>query len=388
MQMQSRIDYSQTVGYQGPIPIAAVNLKAFLPLTAISRSLQMLPCKSHLLQVLVGLFLISSCGPATGGDSRNANPEIPAGNYLNPLGDPVIHMADPYVLVHKGKYYLFGTASPSEGFQCYESSDLARWKLDGWAWRRSAIRAARGELHAPQVVLYQDMFCLIYSARMVGGIQLGLAAATKPEGPYHDLHVPWLSLGDSCSSADLFIDDNGKAFLTFSRRSSREGCACSTIYGVALNRDLSGIIGEPVKMLEPTQRWELARRDSVRYNEAPRMFKISGKYYLTYCANDPLSTDCAIGYARADKPLGPWTKATENPLLSNRSDRGVAGLGQGSVFRSLEGGERFMVYSAWADPVNLAAGRTVSIDRLVLENRKLSVLGPTRSPQPLPGMPK
>jgi beta-xylosidase len=118
------------------------------------------------------------------------------------------------------------------------------------------------------------------------------------------------------------------------------------------------------------------------------MFKISGKYYLTYCANDPLSTDCAIGYARADKPLGPWTKATENPLLSNRSDRGVAGLGQGSVFRSLEGGERFMVYSAWADPVNLAAGRTVSIDRLVLENRKLSVLGPTRSPQPLPGMPK
>ena len=118
------------------------------------------------------------------------------------------------------------------------------------------------------------------------------------------------------------------------------------------------------------------------------MFKISGKYYLTYCANDPLSTDCANGYAFADKPLGPWTKATENPLLSNRPDRGVVGLGQGSVFRSLEGGERFVVYSAWVDPTNLSAGRTVSIDRLVLANRKLSVLGPTRSPQPLPGMGK
>ena len=388
MNLQSWIDYSETVGYQLPIQTNRVNLKGFLPFTAIFPSLQNLAYKAYRSLALVGLLLVSSCCAAIGGDSRTPNPELPAGNYLNPLGDPAIHLPDPYVLVHKSKYYLFGTTSPSEGFQCYESSDLAHWKLDGWAWRRSAIRAARGELHAPQVVLYQSMFCLIYSARMVGGIQLGLAAATQPEGPYHDLHVPWLSLGDSCSSADLFVDDSGKCFLTFSRRSSREGCAYSTIYGVALNRDLSGMIGEPVKLLEPTQRWELARRDSIRYNEAPRMFKISGKYYLTYCANDPLSTDHAIGYARADKPLGPWTKATENPLLSNRPDRGVVGFGQGSVFRALQGGERFMVYSAWADPASLSAGRTVSIDRLVLDNRKLSVLGPTRSPQPLPGTPK
>ena len=73
------------------------------------------------------------------------------------------------------------------------------------------MRAAQGDLHAPQVVLYQGMFCLVYSARMVGGTRFGLAASTQPEGPYHDLHVPWLSLSNSCSAGDLFIDDNGKA---------------------------------------------------------------------------------------------------------------------------------------------------------------------------------
>jgi beta-xylosidase len=247
------------------------------------------------------------------------------------------------------------------------------------------MRAARGELRWPQVFVFQGMFCLVYSARMVNGTRLALAAATQPEGPYHDLHVPWLALGDSCTSADVFIDDNGKAYLTFTQTSSREGCAYGTIYGVALNGDLSKIVGTPVKLLEPTQRWELVRRDSVRYNGVPRMFKIKGKYYLTYCANDPLSADRAIGYARADKPLGTWTKALDNPLLSPKSEGGVVGPGQGAVFSAVGGAERFMIYESFADPANPYGARAINIDRLQLqENRKLSLTGPTRTPQPLP----
>jgi hypothetical protein len=335
--------------------------------------------------VAIGLLQILFCTGALSSSSRAGVPELPPGSYVNPLGDPPIHLQDPYVLVHARKYYLFGTASPSEGFQCYESSDLAHWKLVGWAWRKTPMRAAQGDLHAPQVVLYQGMFCLVYSARMVGGTRFGLAASTHPEGPYHDVHVPWLSLSNSCTAGDVFIDDNGKAYLTFGQRTTRDGCAISEIFGVALNKDLTKIVGEPVKLLEPAQRWELARRDQVRYNEAPRMFKISGRYYLSYSANDPLSPDCAIGYARADKPLGPWTKAAENPLLSSRPDQGVVGLGQGSTFRSLDTGDRFLVYSAIADPENPSGYRTVNMDRLVLEDgRKLTVLGPSRSPQRLP----
>jgi beta-xylosidase len=296
-------------------------------------------------------------------------------------------LQDPYILVYSRRYYLFGTVSPSDGFQCYESADLVNWKLDGWAWRRTPMRAAQGELHSPQVVIYQGMFCLIYSARMATGNHLALAASTHPEGPYHDLHVPWLSLGDSCTSGDLFIDDNGKPYLTFTKRIQGVGSPSCAIYGVALNKDLSKTVGEPVKLLEPTQRWELAHRDQVRYNQSPRMFKISGRYYLSYSANDPLSADCAIGYARADKPLGPWTKAAENPLLAGRPNQTPVGLGQGSVFRSLDGSERFLVYSALEDPANPTGYRVVNIDRLVpQESRKLSVPGPTRSPQPLPSM--
>jgi len=340
-------------------------------------------CLIPLLLLLQGLF----CGSAFSTDTRLD--DIPDGMYLNPLGDPPIRLSDPYILVHARKYYLFGTVSPSEGFQCYESADLVHWKLDGWAWRRTPMRAAQGDLHAPQVVAYQGMFCLVYTARIAGGAHLGLAASTQPEGPYHDLHVPWLPNINSCTSADLFVDDNGKPYLLFSQRSSREGCSYSVVCGVGLNKDLSKTLGEPAKLLEPTQRWELARRDLFRYNESPRMFKISGKYFLCYSANDPLSAECAIGYARADKPLGPWTKAEENPLLAGRPQRGVAGLAQGSIFRSLDGTERFLVYSSLADPANPTGFRNINVDRIVpQESRKLRVVGPTRTPQPLPSAPK
>ena len=309
----------------------------------------------------------------------------PPGHFLNPLGDPPLRLEDPFVMVQSKKYYLFGTASPSEGFQCYESADLVNWKLDGWAWRKTPLHVAKGELHSPQAFPYQGMFCLVYSGWMPGGNHLALAASTRPEGPYHDLHVPWLSLGDSCTSGDVFIDGNGKPYLTFTRKSTQNGCVAGAIYGVALAKDLSKTLGEPVKLLESVQRWELARRTSYQLNEAPRMFKVGTKYHLIYSANDPDSGERAIGYATADKPLGPFTKSLENPFLSSSPAVGVIAPSHGSPFRSLDRSEWFVVYDCLADPASASAGRLINLDRLLLlPNYRINVQGPTRSPQPLP----
>jgi beta-xylosidase len=305
------------------------------------------------------------------------------GSYLNPIGDPPIHLQDPFILVQAKKYYLFG-ASPNEGIQCYESPDLVHWNLHGWAWRKTGIRVARGDFRAPQVFSYQGMFCMVYSAWMPAGTRLALAASTTPEGPYHDLHVPWLSLEDGCTAGDVFIDNNGKAYLIFSQRSTRDGCKYSLIYGVSLSQDLSKMIGEPVKLLVANQRWELAHRDAAQCNEWPRMFRLGSKYYLTYSANDSMSSDVGVGYAVADKPLAVWTKSGENPLLSTHSSIGVVGPGHASVFRSVDRTEWFIVYDSFADPNNPSEDHVVNIDRLMLQdNRKLAVSGPTRSPQPL-----
>ena len=55
--------------------------------------------------------------------------------YTNPVGETPIQMGDPFVLQHGGRYYLFGTNAPNEGFKCLESTDLVHWTLKGWAYQ-------------------------------------------------------------------------------------------------------------------------------------------------------------------------------------------------------------------------------------------------------------
>lgn len=296
-------------------------------------------------------------------------------DILNPLGEPPIHLREPYVFTDAKKYFLFGTVSPAQGFQCYESPDLVHWKLDGWAWRMSGLRVARGELRAPQVFLYQGMYCMVYSARMANGNKLALAASVQPQGPYHDLHVPWLDLREDCTAGSVFVDDSGKAYLTFSQRDAREPAGMSMILGVALNQDLSKTVGRPLRLLQADQRWESTGKDQKRSLEAARIFKIGSKYYLTYCANEPRNSECAIGYATADKPLGPWTKSSDNPLLATRVEAGVLQPAQAAVFRSIDRKEWFLAYQTLCDSGSGASvDRSLNIDRLVLQGiRQLAI---------------
>jgi beta-xylosidase len=322
---------------------------------------------------------------ASAADLSAPRPQTPPGTFLNPIGDPPLKLQDPFVLTEGKKYYLFGATAQEDGFQCYESSDLASWKLDGWAWRRSGIRVAIGALRAPQVFPYEGMFCLVYSAWTPRGTKLALAASTRPEGPYHDLHVPWLDLGDSCTSSHVFFDSKGKPFLAYSARTNAVGCVSSAIFGVALAKDLSKTIGAPVKLLDVNQRWELARRNAFRVNDSPRVFRGNGRYFMLYSANEPGSIERAVGYATSEKPLGPWTKGAENPLLASRTNIGLVGPESCSAFPLLDRSEWFVVYNSGVETNNPSANRVVNLDRLsLLTNYRLAVNGPTRSPQRVP----
>lgn len=264
-------------------------------------------------------------------------------------------LVDSFIFSDRKKYYLIGTASSSEGFQCYESTDLVNWKIDGWAWRVSGLRVARGGLRAPRVFLYQGLYYLVYGAQIPGGAKVGLAASTQPQGPYHDVHVPWLSVGEGCTGANVFVDRNGKALITF--------CRSGSVYGASLSQDLSKLNGPPVRLLQPEQRWELM--GSSPGMDSVSMFRIGSKYYLTYSAGNPHSLESAIGYATADKPLGPWTKSEENPLLRTRAESGLSSPTQGSVFHSLDSKAWFIMYQT-RQSVGEGAAVSIHVENLEL----------------------
>ena len=105
------------------------------------------------------------------------------------------------------------------------------------------------------------------------------------------------------------------------------------------------------------------------------MFKIGSKYYLTYSAGDPHSLKSAIGYATADKPLGPWTKSEENPLLSAGAESGIAFPTQGSVFRSLDGKAWFITYQT-TQSVPTGSVASINVENLELMGIRQLLLKP------------
>jgi len=312
-----------------------------------------------------------------------------AATYTNPVGETPIHMGDPFVIQHDGRYHLFGTNASNEGFKCWESTDLVHWQETGWAYRETDDSWAKSHYWAPEVEFYRGKFYMTYSAMNKASnpprLLIALAVSDKPEGPYRDLHAPWFDFGYSAIDGHILVDDDGKPYLYFSRNGSQDGYSFGFMYGVALADDLSKPVGEPVKLMEADQPWEKVRYAENRCNEGAFVLKHGGRYYMTYSANHTGFPHYGIGYATADEPLGPWVKAEENPIAATNLNIGVSGPGHSCITTSPDGTEMFIVYHTHADAQKPSGDRVINIDRIGFdESGKLKITGPTRSPQPVP----
>lgn len=139
------------------------------------------------------------------------------------------------------------------------------------------------------------------------------------------------------------------------------------------------------KQAEWESRSVTSREVNRRWTEGSYIFKHGDTYYMMYSANYFGGKNYAVGYATSKSPLGPFIKASNNPVLQKNTDKGgvVTGTGHNSVVYSPDGKEMICVYHARTT----ATGdeRVVFIDRLkILKDGTLVVEGPTTSPQPMP----
>jgi len=314
----------------------------------------------------------------------------PERTYTNPVGGDIT-MGDPFALLHEGTYYLHGS-SAGDGFKCWTSPDLVHWTPSGYAYRRDERSWGRGAFWAPEVFGYRGKFYMTYSClqEKKESYRICLAVADSPKGPFADLHAPWFDIGWACIDGHVFVDDDGTPYLFFDRvgvvgRPRVDGYMFGVIHAVELADDLSGPVGDPVPCLHASQPWEEPDGNVSRCNEGAFVLKHEGTYYMTYSSGHYASPRYGIGYATAASPFGPWTKSDANPLAATDRPIGVSGPGHNSITTSPDGTELFMVYHAHADPDRPSGRRTVNIDRLTFDERgNLKLIGPTRSPQPMP----
>lgn len=333
----------------------------------------------------------------------------------NPLP---IEFGDPFLLcASDGKYYMYGT-SLSDGFEAYVSKNLENWENIGQIYKGGASNQWNMDCFwAPEIYERDGKYYMFYSANSRNNpsneeenFKIGVAVAVSPAGPFIDLYNrPIFEIDYPVIDANVLFDDSGKCYLYYSRCCYKHPVESeiadwarkeniykeieeSWIYGVELQPDFSGIIGEPVKLLSPPQKiddiqseWESR---SVTRKEAPRrwtegsfIFKRGDKYYMMYSANAYFGGNYAVGYAVSDSPLGPFEKSKHNPVLSENISKGgnVMGTGHNMMLRMPDGNYYTVYHGRLTDNPDK---RVVLIDKIVFDQEgNLEIEGPTTVPQ-------
>lgn len=332
--------------------------------------------------------------------------------FNNPIP---VEFGDPYILkASDGLYYMTGTGGVRDGFKMYSSADLNEWKDEGRIFQGNTGSSwCVANFWAPELYELDGKFYLFYSAdwrenptNELENFRIGVAVADNPTGPYTDLlNRPIFDPGYPIIDANLLIED-GKVFLYYSRCCYKNAVETelsqwarskglfdeieeSWIYGVELKPDFSDVIGEPQLLLRPPvslddqqAEWESRSVTSGevnrRWTEGSYIFRKNGTYYMMYSANYFGGQNYAVGYATSNHPLGPFTKAGNNPVLQKNVEQGgiVTGTGHNSITFSPDGKEMLCVYHGRTSATG--ENRVVFIDHMkVLDDGSLVVYGPT-----------
>ncbi|MFN0126647.1 MAG: glycoside hydrolase family 43 protein [Verrucomicrobiales bacterium] len=273
-----------------------------------------------------GWFVLSAADPPSA--SRSAR------TYRNPIIDR-IGPADPHVLRHEGRYYLYPTLD-GKGYDVFVSDDLVRWEEKG-----KCFTDPRGGAWAPDIFHHRrgdGKFYLYYTLNQPGrrgGLNklIGVAVADNPLGPFTDRGT----LAMPAIDAHLYQDEDGALYLYYVDLTDGFKIMVQPM-GDPLKKT-----GDPKEVIRPTADWE-KRKGAV--TEGPWMLKRGTTYYLMYSGSGADGPDYAIGYATASSPLGPFAKHPGNPIAHRGN--GVFGPGHHSVVEGPDG-RLWMVYHQQQD---------------------------------------
>lgn len=300
-----------------------------------------------------------------------ASPTLPA-TYHNPL---VRDVADPFVLKHRGEYYLYRTEVRG-ALDVLTSRDLVHWRQGPVVWRPSSPAAANAHhIWAPEVYYENGRFFLYFSAGSRGrdDKRLWRAVAASPLGPFRlcperPLTPPWRI------DVSLFRDDDGSRYLySCHRQQLASGALGARVEALRLEKDGEQVTGEWLPMVVPEAPWEGI------WVEAPTILKDRSGYYMLYSAPDAESPNYQVGYATAAHPLGPWKK--RGILIPSLP--GVPGPGHQDVVLAPDNLTPYLLYHR-KRLAERGWNRDLMLDRLWISNVRMATRAPTMSPQPVP----
>lgn len=256
-----------------------------------------------------------------------------------------INIRDPYILIHEGVYYLYGTRShtcwgPADGFDCYTSVDLDQWEGPFEVFHRPDGFFANRNYWAPECYFHLGKFYLIATLacedRKKG---IYVLVADHPLGPFKPLGDESLTPPEwTCIDGSLYWDETDCPWLLFSH--SFEDTPDGDMCAMKLSDDLSCSISEPVVLFRaadvpwavpiPFAKAEFGMEGDVYFTDGPcvrRMANGSLVMLWSSWSNNGYAVGTAVS-AEGDI-LGPWKHCPETLFPENG--------GHGMLFCTKEG---------------------------------------------------
>ncbi|WP_353115983.1 glycoside hydrolase family 43 protein [Microbacterium sp.] len=268
--------------------------------------------------------------------------------YENPIARDDDY-ADPFVLRHDGRYYLYAT---NPDIRCWSSDDLVTWRAEGPSIAADEFPGLVP--FAPEVVYADGAFHMYTSPSGHGHHVL---RSESPTGPFRDVSG---NVGHAIDG-NVLIDDDGRWYFYWAGDEGIWGCEMPS----------PTEFGEPVLTGIHMNGW----------TEGPFVARRDGRYHMTLTGNHYLSAGYRIDAAVSDHPLTGWRPGPLNPLVVS-TDPVYTGLGHSS---SVTGPDLVSTYLVFHN-MNPDLTRHLNIDRQVWGADRLLVLGPSRE-APVPSAP-
>ncbi len=161
-----------------------------------------------------------------------------------------INIRDPFVLLHNGTYYLYGTRGktcwgPATGFDVYRGPDLEEWEGPVPCFENDGSFWADRNYWAPEVHSWQGAFYMFASFKSETRRRgTAILRAETPMGPF----VPWsdgpVTPADwECLDGTFFADGQGTPWIVFCHEWVQAGDG--EILAMPLSADLRAPAGEP-----------------------------------------------------------------------------------------------------------------------------------------------
>lgn len=280
------------------------------------------------------------------------------------LQNPIIpgYFADPSIVQHEDKFYLYATADPWGGdfLACWVSDDFRHWTFNKLNWpTKDACTSPTSNDHmvwAPSVIKKDGTFYMYVSV----GSEVWCGIANHPLGPWENM------LGDDplipfdttmyyhVIDAEAFIDDVGVSYLYWGSGWDWKNGHC---FVAVLNEDMSSFKTEK-KEITPS-----------RFFEAPFMVKYNSEYYLTYSEGKTIDETYEVRYAVGNSPLGSFVEAENSPILKINDSLKVFGPGHHTVMCYQD--KSYIVYHRHSLPfVTGTALRQICINELQFDESK------------------